>query len=64
MRKTAFTAVFVFAAEYLPARYAVFPRKRKKQTAGMPAVCLLINYLYLRLRAASDFFLRFTEGFS
>ena len=23
-----------------------------------------VDYLYLRLRAASDFFLRFTEGFS
>ena len=38
--------------------------KNKKEQAVSQAYRLFEGYLYLRLRAASDFFLRFTEGFS
>lgn len=37
----------------------------KKEPQAMPAALSVRNdYLYLRLRAASDFFFRFTLGFS
>jgi len=34
------------------------------QKAGIAACFLFVDYLNFLLRAASDFFLRFTEGFS
>ena len=36
----------------------------KENGGHMPAICFWFDYLYLRLRAASDFFFLFTDGFS
>ena len=39
-------------------------KKQKKEPLTRLFLFRKMNYLYLRLRAASDFFLRFTLGFS
>ena len=55
------------AAEIFSAPAAARNSRAKRalhKKAGRKARFFTFHYLYLRLRAASDFFLRFTEGFS